>query len=193
MKVRRGRGERGATLVESALITPVLMLFVFGIFEFGFAFRDYLAVANSTRDGARAASVAGSDADADYRTLRAIQRASSALPEGALNYIVIYKASGPDAEPDASCLGTSQTGMCNVYYPSDFSRPADEFGCAASSIAPLAPDRFWCPTDRETSVGAGLDYVGVYIEIDHSYITGLFGSGVTFDDTIVLKVEPQEQ
>ena len=59
----------GATLVESALIMPILLLFVFGIFEFGFAFRDYLAVSNIVRDAAREASVACNAADADYRIL----------------------------------------------------------------------------------------------------------------------------
>ncbi|MFQ5556785.1 MAG: hypothetical protein ACE5GB_04665, partial [Acidimicrobiales bacterium] len=54
------------------------------------------------------------------------------------------------------------------------------------------PDRFWCPSDRVVSVGSGQDYVGVYIKIEHTYITGLFGDGITFKDTTILKVEPQE-
>ena len=56
-----------------------------------------------------------------------------------------------------------------------------------------SPDRFWCPTGREVSVGAGLDYVGIYIRITHQYITGLFGDDVVFEDQMILKVEPQEQ
>jgi Flp pilus assembly protein TadG len=197
MRVRapRRRGERGATLIESAIITPVLMLFVFGIFEFGFAFRDYLTVANSTRDGARAASVAGAELDADYRALLSISRASAALPDDAIEQIIIYKAAGPDADPTAGCLaGTSVPGVCNVYLASDLQRPADEFGCnVTSTVAPNAPDDAWCPTTRETSVGSGLDYVGVFIAINHDYVTGMFGSQIEMDDRMILKVEPQSR
>lgn len=180
-------------LVESAIITPVLMLFIFGILEFGLTFRDYLGVANSTRDGVRAASIAGSDLDADYRVLSAIRRASSALPDGAVKRIVVFKATGADSTPTPMCAGGSSVpDQCNVYVASDLSRPSDEFGCASSTIAPNAPDRFWCPSSRQTSAGS-LDFVGVYMVVDHEYVTGLFGTNITFTDTIVLKVEPHEQ
>lgn len=193
---RRGRGERGATLVESALITPVLLLFVFGIFEFGFAFRDYLTVANSTRDGVREASVAGNNGDADYRMLRAIQRASAALPDDGLDLIVVYKASGPNSPVPAGCAaGTPQAGVCNVYTASALNLDSTQFGCL--EIANGDPidslDRHWCPYDREVSAGTGLDYIGVFIKSRHDYVTGLFGSSIDFDDEMILKVEPQSQ
>lgn len=197
---RRCHGERGATLVESAIITPVLLLLVFGIFEFGFAFRDYLAVANSTRDAAREASVAGDVADADYRMLRAVERASAALPDGAIDRIVIWEAAGPtDTVPSGCAGGTASAGSggvwCNVYSDADLSTPEVQFGCQEIALGDPydSPDRFWCPSDREVSVGSGLDYVGVYMKITHSYITGLFGDDVVFEDQLILKVEPQEQ
>ncbi|MEZ5165757.1 MAG: pilus assembly protein [Acidimicrobiales bacterium] len=116
-----GRGERGATLVESAIITPVLMLFVFAIFEFGFAFRDYLTVANVTRDGAREASVAGNVGNADYRTLRAMQRAAAALARRRADLMVIFEAAGPNSNVPSTCkAGTAVIGVCNVYTSSSF-------------------------------------------------------------------------
>ncbi len=196
-QLRRGRGDTGATLLESAIITPVLMLFVFGIFEFGFAFRDYLTVANATRDAAREASVSGDSVDADYRMLRAVQRGAAALPDGALEQIVIWDASGPgDSVPSACVSGGSQTGVCNVYTPADIAVPEHQFGCQKTSDGDPydSPDRFWCPNDREVSVSSGnpLDYVGIYIRTTHQYITGLFGDDVVFEDTMILRVEPQE-
>ena len=53
---RRERPDRGAVAVEAALITPVLVLLVFGIIEFGLAFRDWLAVTSAVRAGARTAA-----------------------------------------------------------------------------------------------------------------------------------------
>ncbi len=195
---RRGHGDNGSTLVESAVVTPVLLLFIFGIFEFGFAFRDYLAVANSTRDAAREASVAGNVLDADYRMLRAIERASAALPDGAIEEIVIWEASGPTDTVPTGCRGATvgTDDVCNVYDSADLNLPEANFGCQWTGNSPPdlidSPDRFWCPGDREVSVGAGLDYVGVYIRITHEYITGLFGDEVVFEDQMILKIEPQE-
>jgi Flp pilus assembly protein TadG len=56
-RVRRGRGERGAALVEFALVLPLLMLFVFGVIEFGGTYNDYISLRNGVREGARLAVV----------------------------------------------------------------------------------------------------------------------------------------
>src|SRR5919197_486237 len=76
-------GERGATLVEFALIAPLLMTLTFGLLEFGLFFKNYLTVANTTRTAARVGSSVGKSADADYQILQAIKGAASALPSGA--------------------------------------------------------------------------------------------------------------
>jgi hypothetical protein len=183
-------------MVEAAIVTPVLLLFVFGIFEFGFAFRDYLAVANSTRDGAREASVAGNVGDADYRMMRAIERASAALPEGTIDRIVVFKATAADGTIPDICKTTTSavtlaSNSCNIYDGDDFGLGEDQYGCDATANPIPDPDRHWCPTDRIVSVGE-LDFVGVYMRVSHTYLTGLFGSTVTFEDSSVLKVEPQE-
>ncbi len=179
-------------------MTPIIFLFLFSIFEFGFAFRDYLAVGNSTRDGAREASVAGNVTDADYRTLRAIQRASAALPDGTIGRIVVFRATGPDATVPSACTTSTSAAVltansCNVYLADDFNVAKEDFGCDPTPNPDPDPDRFWCPTDRIVSVGTGLDYVGIWMSVRHDYITGMFGSGITFEDTTILKVEPQEQ
>ncbi|MSO85912.1 MAG: pilus assembly protein [Acidimicrobiia bacterium] len=54
---RRAAGERGASLVEFALIVPILFLLLFGIIEFGFAFNDYQSIRQGAREGAREAVV----------------------------------------------------------------------------------------------------------------------------------------
>ena len=45
--------ERGATLVEFALIAPVLFLILFGIIEFGVVLNDFNSLRQGTRDAAR--------------------------------------------------------------------------------------------------------------------------------------------
>jgi Flp pilus assembly protein TadG len=48
-------GERGAELVEFALILPLLLLLLLGIMDFGFLFQRYEVVTNAAREGARVA------------------------------------------------------------------------------------------------------------------------------------------
>jgi Flp pilus assembly protein TadG len=49
--------EDGQAFVEFVIVLPLLVLLVFGIIQFGIAFRDYLAITDAARVGARAAAV----------------------------------------------------------------------------------------------------------------------------------------
>lgn len=51
------RFQRGQSLVEFALIVPMLLILVFGIIDFGMGLRAYISVAAATREGARYGSV----------------------------------------------------------------------------------------------------------------------------------------
>lgn len=63
-----GRGERGSSLVEFALVLPLLLLVFAGIVDFGFLFQRYEVVTNAAREGARLAVLPGySSADVDAR------------------------------------------------------------------------------------------------------------------------------
>ena len=51
---RRHRADdRGATLVELALVLPILVLLVFGIVEFGRAYNAQVTLTHAAREGAR--------------------------------------------------------------------------------------------------------------------------------------------
>jgi Flp pilus assembly protein TadG len=52
------RSERGAALVEFALIVPTLALFLFGIIEFGIVYNNDVALRQGVRESARSGSVA---------------------------------------------------------------------------------------------------------------------------------------
>ena len=45
--------ETGAGLVEFALVLPVLVLLVLGVFDIGQGYRTYITLENSVREGAR--------------------------------------------------------------------------------------------------------------------------------------------
>lgn len=50
---RRGRGERGAALVEFALIGPLLVLLLLGIVDFGINLSNQIALRQGVREAAR--------------------------------------------------------------------------------------------------------------------------------------------
>jgi TadE-like protein len=54
-RTRQWRSERGAELIEFALVFPVLLLVVLGIVDFGFLFQRMEVVTNAAREGARMA------------------------------------------------------------------------------------------------------------------------------------------
>ena len=53
-----GREERGAVVVEFAVVLPILVLFIFGIIEFGRAYSAKIELTAAVREGARTAALA---------------------------------------------------------------------------------------------------------------------------------------
>jgi len=196
LRARRRRGDRGAALVEAAFITPVFALLIFGMIEFGLTFRDYLTVANVSRDGARAASAYGDSLYADYNIIQIARQSSKGFRPNEIQRLVIFDAgsvsgnildSGHPANP---CL-TSATGIpdvCNVYDSADLAMSKSNFGCKTAEEL----DRYWCPNTREVRASGPPDYIGVYVKARHDFITGMFGPGMDLTDVLVMRIEPQD-
>ena len=60
--------KRGSTAVEMALILPVLVMILFGIFQFGIAFNNWISLTHAAREGARLAAVGDFDEQAVRNT-----------------------------------------------------------------------------------------------------------------------------
>jgi Flp pilus assembly protein TadG len=56
---RRAGDQRGAQLVEFALVFPIVLLVTAGIIDVGLLLKDYQVVTNAAREGARLAAVQG--------------------------------------------------------------------------------------------------------------------------------------
>lgn len=61
------KNEKGQSFVEFALILPVLLIIVMGIFEFGLMFNAYITISNASREGARLGSLGGTDIEVTQR------------------------------------------------------------------------------------------------------------------------------
>jgi Flp pilus assembly protein TadG len=190
---RRCQDDCGAALVEAAIITPVFFLLALGLIEYGLVFRDYIAIGNATSSGTRSLAILGEDDETDYWVLQAIKKDMSAVPTNSIQKIAIFKATGAtDTTSWSSCkTGGSITNVCNVYTPADWNKTpiTTWFGCGPGRL-----DNAWCPTTRKVAITGTLgppDFAGVYIRVQHNYVTKLFGNSVTLDNFVISRLEPK--
>ena len=74
--------ERGAELVEFALILPLILVLIMGIFDFGLAFQRYEVVTNAAREGARLGSLASGYQPSDIQGRVDAYCVAAGLPGG---------------------------------------------------------------------------------------------------------------
>lgn len=67
--------NKGQSLVELAILLPLLLLILMGIFEFGRIMNAYLIITHASREGARTACVGSTDA----QVIAAVNATSSTL------------------------------------------------------------------------------------------------------------------
>jgi Flp pilus assembly protein TadG len=107
----RWRCEEGSELIEFALVAPVLILLLAGIFDFGMMFRSFEAVTNAAREGARVGVLPGySNADVQTRVN---------------DYLSVSGLTGPvtitvSAIPQATGAGTFTARAVQVTYTYQF-------------------------------------------------------------------------
>lgn len=185
--------------MEAAFLTPVFFLVLIGILEYGLVFRDYLTLTNGTLAGARMASVQGDSPDADFQIIKAVKKATGPSSINVIKKLVVFKATGPDSTISATCAAltpgtTSTTGVCNAYGPAtDWAAVSSPANAVNYNCTTPGRSKGYCPTTRNTKLGPGLapDFVGIYLEFNHAYLTKMFGNSITLTDTTITQLEPQ--
>lgn len=178
--------QGGATLLETAIMIPLLLMLAIGLAEVGFLVIDHMAVANAAREGARVGAAAGpyEDAsgpdDADTLILRSVEQALCHIENGRATRVLIYLA---DADG-----GFADPGKVNTY-----DAPASGvLNCtAAGSTSFQCGGCPWAPAGRDNKPPT-LDDIGVLVEFEHNPILGFFPFSGTLDlsDRAVMRIEP---
>jgi Flp pilus assembly protein TadG len=70
MTIRHLRGDRGNALIETAMVLPLLLLIMVGIFEIGRAYQTWQVLTNAAREGARASIIPNTSAGTVTATVR---------------------------------------------------------------------------------------------------------------------------
>lgn len=196
-RVQASAGERGAAIVEFALVSIFLFILIFGLIEGGLAVRARNAVTSSADEAARRGAIAGNSQSADWQILRQLE-VRGTLAAARVKYVVVYRADASDQPPIDACAGTPAgddpalepevppmpvTGECNVYEIEDFAAPSSAFNCGDPEL-----DGSWCPTDRAQD-SEGFEYIGVLVIAEHTALTGVFPGGIDLEGRSVLPLE----
>jgi Flp pilus assembly protein TadG len=194
---RRARGgDRGAVLVEFALIAPVLVLLMLGMFEYGNAWRQVGRVERAAQQGARTASSMANHRFADYEALRAIDTATRDLNGLTVERVIIFNATDDDGEiPNAACLTGSVSGVCNTYTGAQVRTTSPAGFSGGSSSAPTCSgslDAAWCPLGRSRDQSS-IVRVGVHLTLTYESVTELLPTTVTIERTAVYQIDPCQQ
>lgn len=123
-KSLKTRSEKGQSLVELALILPVLLLLLSILFDGGRAVQGYIGIMNASRE----AAMAGAQSALSNSQITALARsevARSGMDGGLLSVVVTYTGSSP-----------SQTITVELAYDMPvitFISPVDHFSLSTSS------------------------------------------------------------
>jgi hypothetical protein len=178
---------------------PIIATMLFGIIEVTMLVRDDVALTSASRTGARVASAAAGAGPGVCETgpqappctsasspalaqaaADAIQRAGSAMPEDAIDYLLVYKANSagfPGAEGNktmpSSCAGIV---ACVKFVWRD---SANAFRYDSGS---------WDSRTIDACVNES-DLLGIYLKATHRAVVGLFGN-IGLSDRAVMRFEP---
>ena len=184
--------SRGAALIEMAILMPLLILLIIGIFEFGAAFKDFLTTSNSVRVGTRILSAKGDISTADCHALKAaVESMGTATTISKISSIEIYQANSAGDQIAGETNTYLYTGSSSNTCSLSLTDPMDVFeGWVISSAGVLYP-----PGDRIVLVEGTypLDLVGLRINYTHDWLSGFppFRGSINIDEQAIIRLEPQ--
>ena len=107
--------ERGQSLIEIAIILPILLLLLLGVAEVGMGLRNYLVVVNANREGAR---YAAHGRFGDDVTVATVLNAGGWEPYGTLSVPFLRRSCARLARASAALF--CSRGMCRIANFSNF-------------------------------------------------------------------------
>lgn len=170
-----------------------MLTIVIGILEFGLLFANYSTTVSSTRSGARVAAAMYSQAmkgsqetpqqtaaiaEIVAATEADLKAMNNAKPIG----MAIYKVdpSGSNGRPIGGFPGPGLAGGCT-------SR-CIKFNWDGEKMVRQSTAQQW--PDPQRCALATVDSIGVYVETEHDFITGLFGNRKSVIGHTVMRLEP---
>lgn len=190
-KVSRRRDQRGAAMVEFAIILPVVLLLTFGLIDFGFAFADAAGIKSATRSGARIGSALSKQSGQLQSITAAVNAGLGNSTRAQATEIVIYAASPNGFTPPSSCAPGTTTGSGWMCF--DEVIPAN----VPDRFFPSGPDvALWdgnvhnqdaCPANG-TNVTAWK--LRVTVKATYPFLTKFVSANINLRESVLIDLEP---
>lgn len=177
-KTHRDIADRGAVLVESALVFLLLVMLTFGIIEWGLYIKDANTVTAATRAGARTASALPRQPGFADRAAAAVTSSLTALDRDAAEVLWVYRADA-NGMPDSG--GFSDATPCSVCFRYVWDTATQSWREVHAG---------WAYADQVACGGQNSDALGVYLRARHHFFTGFFGPDRAVADRTVMRLEP---
>jgi len=201
--VRRCRGERGAAMVEFALILPLVVLLTFGIIEFAIAFNADSNINQAGRAGGRTAAILSTDPQMELKAAAAAATALDLSP-GQVQGTPTVCVAPYDAANPTGCEGNPDALTVPLFHPGTPGSPVwvIDDGVDAPGSSTYTINDNWPVTNRHYGCAVNgqpgtFDKVVVYVEANHKLLVpGLFSiffgnqSAPKFTSLAVFQLEP---
>jgi hypothetical protein len=169
--------DGGAVAVETAVVSTLLIILLFGIVECSFLFKDWLSVSAAARAGARMGSSQPRVANFAQASADQVTNALSDLSPADLQAVWVYKTTGATGPPPATCTSSSSCVP--------FTWDGAQLKLTTSSSGN------WLNTDQNACAGdAARDSLGVYLKYKHTSPLGVFFNNSIISQTTVMWIEP---
>jgi hypothetical protein len=184
-KARNG-GDRGAVMVEMAIVVPIFLLLVFGMLEFGLAFKNKLTMAHAVNQATRRATVLGNDGTSDIEILEAFEEGLvGAASVDWVVYVDIFRANDDGTKDVWDRYTVDADGV-----PCDWD-PCPDPAIVDPVVYGSPEDYPPCARDISLDPSDGVDTVGVEVEYTHTWVTGVLGfSQEVWHETAMGRMEP---
>lgn len=192
---RRGGGDRGAALIEFALVGPILVLLALGILEYGNAFRQANAVEQAVGQATRAASVQANSRWADYEALQVLRSSTAPLQGIEIEWVSIFRVetSNTSGTVPEQCRSRSVSNLCNYYTGAQLeSLSLAQFpGTNSSPSCGAGLDARFCPLTQRHRTTEPPTVIGMHVAVTYSPVTGIIpGTTLTMERSAIYQVEP---
>ena len=175
-------GERGSSAVEAVIVTPLVMLMIFGIVEMGFVFKDYLAAGGAVRAGVRIAAASPRTATFAQLAANKVAQTGGAMNFSDIQQMWVYKADPVTDKP----IGFSDFSNCTTCV---------KFRWDAGSKAFVPTSDTWSFSTQNacssSSLGGPPDRIGVYLQLKHDAFTKLVFNSIDISEASIMTLEPR--
>lgn len=177
-----GNRDSGAVAVETALVSMLLIILLFGIIESSFLFKDWISVSAAARAGVRMGTSQPRSPSFAQDSANQVTNAVSDLTAANIQEVWVYKASHVNDVPPTNFPDSGSFASCTVCVK--FTWNAD-----TNSLTPSSDN--WPYTSQNACAGdLARDSLGVYVKYKHTSPLGFFFNNATVNEATVMWIEP---